>query len=518
MAVEQNNPFSIESARPGHSCVMVIFGATGDLTKRLLMPSFYNLKVAGLLPKKFAIVGLSNIDMSTDAFRAEMTKEAPLYATGTFDHSVWEPLVQNLYYMTGDFADAATFNRLKQQLESIDKSLGTPGNYLFYLATAPTFFAKIVEQLGAAELVTQPDGRWRRVIIEKPFGNDLDSAMQLNRQIKKILDEPQIYRIDHYMGKETVQNLMVLRFGNGIFEPIWNRRYIDHVQITAAETVGVENRAGYYETAGALRDMVPNHMFQLLSLVAMEPPNSFDAEAVRDEKSKILHALQPPTPEQVLTAAVRGQYGAGQVLDQPVPAYRSEPGVKPDSNTETYVAIKLGVDNWRWAEVPFYVRTGKRMHARTTELVIRFKRPPFQLFRQTAVDQLAPNSLIIQIQPDEGISLRFGAKIPGPTVHIGDVEMKFKYSEYFGTRSMTGYETLLHDCMIGDPTLFQRDDMTEAGWRVVQPVLDVWHALPARGFPNYEAGSWGPKEADDLLRRDGRIWKNNGEPPSGPAK
>jgi glucose-6-phosphate 1-dehydrogenase len=518
MAVEQSNSLSIESARPGDPCVMVIFGATGDLTKRLLMPSLYNLRVGGLLSDAFAVVGLSNLDMSTEAFRADMTKDAPLYATGGLDSEVWASLAQHLHYLTGDFADPNTFSRLKQQLELIDKGLGTPGNYLFYLATAPTFFAKIVEQLGAAGLVDQPEGRWRRVIVEKPFGHDLDSAMALNREIKKILDEPQIYRIDHYMGKETVQNLMVFRFGNGIFEPIWNRRYIDHVQITASETVGVEKRAAYYEGAGALRDMVPNHMFQLLSLVAMEPPNSFDAEAVRDEKSKILHALQPPTPEQVLSAAVRGQYGAGQLADQKVPAYRSEPGVKPDSNTETYVAVKLAVDNWRWAEVPFYVRTGKRMQSRTTEVVIRFKRPPFQLFRQTAVDRLAPNSLIIHIQPDEGISLRFGAKIPGPTVDIGDVEMKFKYSEYFGSRPMTGYETLLHDCMIGDPTLFQRDDMTEAGWRVVQPILDVWHALPARVFPNYDSGSWGPKEADDLLRRDGRMWQNNGEPSARPAK
>jgi glucose-6-phosphate 1-dehydrogenase len=495
-------------ARRGDPCVMVIFGASGDLTKRLLMPALYNLQLSKLLPEKFAVVGVSNVEMTPEAFRDQMSKDAPLYATEPIDPAIWEPFAGRLNYMAGDFHDAALFARLKETLASVDKEAATPGNYLFYFATAPALFADLVKQLGAVGLTNEPEGRWRRVIIEKPFGRDLDSAMALNKQIKTVLDEKQIYRIDHYMGKETVQNLMVFRFGNGIFEPIWNRRYIDHVQITAAETVGVEKRAGYYENAGALRDMVPNHMFQVLSLVAMEPPNSFAAEAVRDEKSKVLHALEPLSPEQVLTRAVRGQYAAGEIDDARLPGYRTEPGVKSDSNTETFVALKLYVDNWRWAEVPFYVRTGKRMHARTTEVVIRFKRPPFQLFRQTAVDTLEANSLLIHIQPDEGISLHFGAKIPGPTVDIGDVDMKFKYAEYFGTHPMTGYETLLHDCMIGDPTLFQRDDMTEAGWRVVQPVLDVWQALPARGFPNYPAGSWGPADADELLKRDGRNWRN----------
>ncbi|MFI5351833.1 MAG: glucose-6-phosphate dehydrogenase, partial [Candidatus Binatales bacterium] len=344
--------------------------------------------------------------------------------------------------------------------------------------------------------------------IEKPFGHDLDSACALNKEIKSVLDERQIYRIDHYLGKETVQNMMVFRFGNGIFEPIWNRRYIDHVQITAAETVGVEQRGSYYEGSGALRDMVPNHALQLLSMIAMEPPISFDSEALRDEKAKVLHAIQPLSPEDVLTRAVRGQYGAGTIDNQPVPAYRAEPNVKPDSFTETYAAVELHIDNWRWADVPFYIRTGKRIARRVTEIAIHFKRAPMLLFRKTqAADELSSNLLVVHVQPDEGISLRFSAKIPGPTVRLGSVDMNFKYAEYFSTAPQTGYETLLLDCMIGDPTLFQRDDMVEAGWTVVMPILDVWKALPPRNFPNYASGAWGPKESDEMLARSGRHWR-----------
>ncbi len=382
-----------------------------------------------------------------------------------------------------------------------------PCNHFYYIAVAPRFFGEVVSRLGAAGLAAESNGRWARVIIEKPFGRDLESARALNVQIKQILEERQIYRIDHYLGKETVQNIMIFRFGNGIFEPIWNRRYIDHVQITAAETVGVEKRGGYYETAGALRDMVPNHLFQLVSLTAMEPPISFQADAVRDEQAKALHAVQIPSPEEVLTMTVRGQYGEGQIGEEHVAAYRAEPGVAADSTTEMFAGLKLRIDNWRWADVPFYLRTGKRLAGRATEIAIQFKRAPFQLFRDTPVENLESNRLVLSIQPEEGLSLRFGAKIPGPIMHMGAVEMKFNYVDYFGRTPSTGYERLIYDCMTGDATLFQRADMVEAGWSVITPMLDVWKALPPRSFPNYKSGSWGPKEADDLLARDGRSWR-----------
>jgi len=345
-------------------------------------------------------------------------------------------------------------------------------------------------------------------LIEKPFGHDYASAQALNAELSKGFRESQIYRIDHYLGKETVQNILVFRFSNGIFEPVWNRRYIDHVQITAAEELGVERRGGYYEHAGALRDMVPNHVMQLISLTAMEPPISFQADAVRDEQAKVLHSITPMSPEDVLSRAIRGQYGAGTIDNQHVPAYRAEPMVGPESNTETFVALKLSIDNWRWADVPFYIRTGKRLRSRVTEIAIQFRRAPFVLFRDTPVEKLTPNALVMHIQPDEGISLRFGAKVPGPQVRVGAVNMDFRYSDYFGTEPNTGYERLLYDCMIGDATLFQRADMVEAGWSVVQPVLDIWNALPARNFPNYASGSWGPKEAEDLLRKDNRHWRD----------
>jgi glucose-6-phosphate 1-dehydrogenase len=390
-------------------------------------------------------------------------------------------------------------------LAQIDKEHGTRGNYFYYLATSPNFFAPIVKQLGEAKLVAEETG-WRRVIIEKPFGRNYDSAVALNKEIRQVLNEKQIYRIDHYLGKETVQNILVFRFANGIFEPIWNRRYIDHVQITVAETVGVEQRGGYYDKAGTLRDMVPNHIFQLISLTAMEPPISFDADVVRDEQAKILKAIPPPTDEEVLVRTVRGQYGEGVQDGVKVPAYRSEPMVAQDSRTETFVAMKLFIDNWRWADVPFYLRTGKRLPKRTTQIAIQFKRAPFVLFRKTAVDRLEPNRLVLHLQPDEGISLSFSAKVPGPVVQIGDVNMNFNYTDYFNATPQTGYERLLYDCMLGDATLFQRSDMVETAWHVVAPVLDVWEALPPRRFPNYAAGTWGPPEADELLAKDHRHW------------
>ncbi len=490
------------------SCVMVIFGASGDLTKRKLIPALCNLAKSNLLPQQFAIVGFAFEKLTTEDFRQQLSDGLREYQTSPVDPKVWEWFTERIFYVQGDFSDPAAFDRLKQQVNSVEQELQTGGNRFFYLAVAPKFFGPIVQQLGHCCLTNEEAGHWSRVIIEKPFGRDLDSAKELNKTIKEILKESQIYRIDHYLGKETVQNLMVFRFANSIFEPIWSRAFVDHVQITAAETVGVEHRGAYYETAGALRDMVPNHLFQLLTLTAMEPPVSFEADAVRGKQAEVLQAIQPPFPEEVLTQMVRGQYGAGAVCGQLMPGYRQEPNVAPDSNTETFVALKLEIDNWRWAGVPFYLRTGKRMATRHTEISIYFRRTPFVLFRDTPVRDLETNKLVIEIQPSEGISLQFGAKVPGPIMDIGSVKMDFDYVKYFGDSVATGYERLLHDCMVGDATLFQRADMVEAGWRVIQPVLDVWHALPDRHFPNYSAGSWGPAEANDLLARDGRQWRH----------
>lgn len=492
---------------PAEPCVMVIFGATGDLTKRKLFPALYNLAKAKLLSPNFAIVGLARNELTTETFREQITADIKAFATTEVEPTIWDWFLQRIYYLGGNLQDPQSYQKLKELIQQADQQHGCQGNYFYYLATAPQFFGESVRQLGAAGLTKEEYGQWRRVIIEKPFGHDLDSAKALNAEIKQVLDEKQIYRIDHYLGKETVQNIMVFRFGNGIFEPIWNRRYIDHVQITATETVGVEKRGGYYDGSGALRDMVPNHLFQLVSLTAMEPPISFDANAVRDEQAKILHAISPFTHEEVLTDTVRGQYGEGVVDDQRLPGYRQEENVPANSTTETFVALKLMIDNWRWADVPFYLRTGKRMGKRVTEIAIQFKRAPFVLFRDTAIERLRTNRLVIHIQPDEGISLRFGAKVPGPIMRMGAVEMDFNYVDYFGSTPSTGYERLLYDSMVGDATLFQRADMVEAGWGVIEPVLDIWKALPPRAFPNYAAGSWGPKEADDLLARDGREWR-----------
>jgi len=487
---------------------MVIFGASGDLTKRKLIPSLYHLAQQRLLPNEFALVGCAIENMSEEEYRRQVRGDLAEFGGAAEPCKTCDWLLERTYYFSGDFQDQNIYQQLKPVLEGIDNKHATGGNYLYYLATAPALFGAVVQHLGAAGLAEQSGGHWRRVVIEKPFGHDLDSARTLNREIGDVLAENQIYRIDHYLGKETVQNILVFRFSNGIFEPVWNRRYIDHVQITVAETLGVEQRGGYYEHAGAARDMVPNHILQLVTLTAMEPPISFGADAVRDEQAKILHAIQPLAPEDVLTRAVRGQYGEGQADGQPAPAYRTEPHVDPASQTETFVALKLSIDNWRWADVPFYIRTGKRMAKRVTEVAIQFRRAPFVLFRDTPVENLAPNLLVLHIQPDEGISLRFGAKVPGIAVDIGSVNMDFRYQDYFGNEPSTGYERLLYDCMTGDATLFQRADMVEAGWSVVQPTLDVWKALPPRHFPNYAAGSWGPKEADDLMARDKRAWRN----------
>src|SRR5947208_1276770 len=410
-------------------------------------------------------------------------------------------------YLQGDLTNAEIYGQLDAHLAALDKTAGTAGNRLFYLAVSDRFVSTVVHGLATAGLVAEGDGRWRRVVIEKPFGHDLPSAKALNAEILKALKEDQIYRIDHFLGKETVQNIMALRFANGMFEPLWNRQHIDHIQITAAETVGVEGRGKFYDSTGALRDMVPNHVFQLLAMTAMEPPISFDADAVRAKKAEVIEAIRPLDPAQVLKNAVRGQYDAGTILGKPVRAYRQEPDVAPDSNTETYIACRLQIDNWRWAGVPFYLRTGKYLKRRVTEIAILFHQAPFTLFRDTGVERMHPNWMILRIEPCEGIGLEFAAKRPGPTVKLSNVTMDFAYEDYFKTAPNTGYETLIYDCMIGDATLFQRADNIEAGWAAVQPILDLWGNNPPSSFPNYTAGSDGPAAADELLARDGRAWR-----------
>ncbi len=487
---------------------MVIFGASGDLTKRKLLPALYNLAVAGLLPDAFAVVGMASAEMPAERFRDRLREQARPHLPSPVDEARWEWLLARVTYAGGDLHDPATYGRLAETLAAVERERGTGGNAVFYLATPPEFFAEVVRRLSEAGLVRDDGGRFRRIVIEKPFGTDLDSARALNRELGSVVGERQVYRIDHYLGKETVQNILVFRFANGVFEPIWNRRYVDHVQITVAEDLGVEKRGAYYEHAGALRDMLPNHLFQLLTLTAMEPPTSFAAEAVRDEKVKVLQAIKPLTPDGVLVSTVRGQYGEGSGTDgQAAAAYRSEPRVDPSSTTETYAAVKLLIDSWRWADVPFYLRSGKRLPRRATEIAVQFKRAPAVLFRDTAAGRPEPNLLVIRIQPEEGIFMRFGAKVPGPSMRIGAVDMQFCYEDYFGGTPATGYETLLYDCAMGDTTLFQRADSVEAGWRVVTPILDVWKAIPPRDFPNYAAGTWGPSDADALLARDGRAWR-----------
>ena len=496
-------------------CTVVIFGATGDLTARLLMPAIYNLSRTGLLPDNFALIGIGRSPETDDSFRQDLTEAMKRFATGhgegssnnAFDEKAWNRIASNMTYMSGDVTKPDLYQTLKQKLDEVGASKGTQGNVLFYLAVAASLFGPIIDQLGTSGLSAEENGRWRRVIIEKPFGTDLASAKALNTRILKVLDEPQIYRMDHFLGKETVQNIMALRFANGIFEPLWNRDHIDHVQITVAETVSVEHRAQFYEQTGAMRDMVPNHVFQLVSLTAMEPPNSFDPDAVRTEKGKALQAIAPFDSDDLIRNVVRGQYAAGTVLGQQVPAYRNAEGVASDSATETFVAMRLNIDTWRWAGVPFYLRTGKSMARRTTEISIQFKGAPFALFRDTAVDSLTPNTLTLHIQPDEGASLQFSAKKPGPEIHLGGVRMDFRYRDYFNAAPATGYETLVYDCMIGDATLFQRADSVEAGWSVVQPIFDLWKNDRSAPLEFYPAGSAGPDGSDQMLWRSGRAWR-----------
>jgi len=493
-------------AQPAPPCTLVIFGATGDLTRRLLVPALRNLKRDGLLSDNLALIGLASRDIGDDGFRKHLSDGMAQFKAGAGGADVgW--FTERAYYLNGRFEDPGVFQSLARKLKEAEATHGTAGNVLFYLATPPSEFAVIVDQLGKAGLTRETDGQWRRVIIEKPFGHDLASAVALNNEILKTLDEGQIYRIDHYLGKETVQNIMVFRFANGFVEPLWNRDHIDNIRITVAETVNVEQRGRFYDQTGALRDMVPNHLFQLLTLIAMEPPSGFTADALRSEKAKVLDAVHRLSPEAARRDVVRGQYGAGVVGGKTIVPYRQAPDVPAQSTTETYVAMKLSVDNWRWAGVPFYLRTGKALASRRSYITVQFKQAPLALFRDTPVERLPPNDLTLHIQPDEGVTLRFGVKMPGPAVRIDGVDLKFNYQDAFETMPSTGYETLVYDCMTGDASLFQRADSIEAGWRVVQPVLDAWKAEGATNLPIYQAGSSGPEEANQLLRRDGRRWR-----------
>jgi glucose-6-phosphate 1-dehydrogenase len=487
--------------------VLVIFGATGDLTHRKLMPALYDLARDRLLPGGFSVVGFARRPKEHQHFRDEMRQVVDQFSrTRPVEPSVWDSFAQGLYYLQSNFHEPDGYVRLAKLLDRIDQERGTCCNRLFYLATPPSYYAEIIQQVGAAGLARNEHG-WTRIIIEKPFGHDLATAHELNQRVLQVFDEEQVYRIDHYLGKETVQNILVFRFANGIFEPIWNRRYVDHVQITVSESIGIEGRGAYFEEAGITRDIVQNHMLQLLSLVGMEPPVAFDANAVRDEKVKVLRALRPIAPNQVAEFTVRGQYAPGTLRGEAVPGYRQESKVRSDSITETFVALKLFIDNWRWAGVPFYLRTGKRLPKRVTELAIQFRQAPLLLFDHQATSALEPNILVLNIQPDEGITLRFGSKVPGPTAQVRPVNMEFRYGTSFGVAAPDAYERLLLDCMLGDSTLFTRRDEIEAQWAFITRIIEGWQTRPPAGFPNYEAGTWGPKVAHEFIERDGRRWR-----------
>ena len=490
-------------------CSFVIFGVTGDLAHRLVVPALYNLAANDLLPDKFCVVGIARKGMSSDELRDSLMEGLHKYATRKVDDAIAQRLLGCVTCIEADPKDPASFDTMAKQLDELEAAQKTGGNRLFYLATPPNAFLPISKELGRAGMLAE-NGVWRRLVIEKPFGTDLASAKALNSELLKLVDEHQIYRIDHYLGKETVQNILVLRFANGMFEPIWNRNHIDHIQITVDEKLGVGHRGSFYDATGALRDMVPNHLFQLLSLVAMEPPAKFNALAVRSEKAEVLAAIQTQTEEEALRNSVRGQYRAGKVGDVEIDDYRKTPDVAPGSTTETYAALKLTIDNWRWAGVPFYLRTGKALGIKRTEIAIKFKQAPFAMFRDTPVDRLSQNYLVISTEPAEEIALQFNTKVPGPTIDIDGVEMRFRYKDYFKVEPSTGYETLIYDCMIGDNILFQRADSVEAGWQAVQPFLDAWKKAGAKGLKVYEPGSEGPEEANELVERDGRSWRKLG--------
>jgi glucose-6-phosphate 1-dehydrogenase len=509
--------------KPADPCTMVLFGATGDLAQRLVVPALYNLARAGTLPKNFTLIGVSRGEDNTEAWRKQLHDALTGFAKagGTFhadhiDEDAWNTLAERMTFVQGDLTKPELYQTIHEALAEAAKTHRTKGNVLFYLAVADSLFGPVAERLGEAGLVEQPldsHGKpkfWRRVVIEKPFGHSLDSARELNARLLKVLNEDQIYRIDHFLGKDTVQSIMAFRFANGLFEPIWNRDRIDHIQITAVETVGVEQRGEFYEQTGALRDMVPNHLLSLLCLVAMEPPTGFDAAAIRQKKVEVLSAM----PAASIAKAARGQYGKGKVLGKAAQGYRHEPEVAAKSTVETYAALELEIDNWRWAGVPFFLRTGKHLAQRVTEIAICFKPAPYSAFQDTPVEALRPNWLVIRIAPDEGVSLQFEVKRRGPVVELAAVKMAFRYDDWFPHEANVGYEVLLYDVMIGDPTLFMRADMIEQGWRVVQPVLDAW-AKDKPDFPNYASGAEGPKSADALIAREGdRAWRPLDEPGS----
>jgi glucose-6-phosphate 1-dehydrogenase len=501
-------PEDIEQAQsPGRErlpdpIVVVIFGASGDLTKRKLLPALYHLQQSALLPKEFAIVGVARRPLQ-DEFPKDMKDGILKFGGVKEDSEELDKFIARVSYHAMNFDDDGGYEGLKSLLAKIDKEQGTKGNRLFYLATAPEYFSDIIDRLGKSRMA-QPENGNVRAIIEKPFGHDLQSARELNDDVNKVFHENQIFRIDHYLGKETVQNILIFRFANGIFEPIWNRNYVDNVQITAAENIGIEGRGPFYEKAGALRDVMQNHIMELLSFVCMEPPVSFEAESVRREKVKVWRAIRPIPMEDT----VRGQYGSGTVDGEQVKGYRQEDRVDPNSRTETFAAVKLEIENWRWAGVPFYLRAGKRLANRATEITIHFKQPPMLLFnRQTGpCKDIQPNLITMRIQPDEGISLRFSAKVPSPDMSVCPVIMDFNYAAAFGTSSANGYERLLLDAMLGDATLFAHRDGVEATWKLYTPILEAWAKTEPKGFPNYASGTWGPPESDDLLDRDGRHW------------
>jgi glucose-6-phosphate 1-dehydrogenase len=499
-------PVGAVGAPPAPPATLVIFGATGDLTRRLLIPALCHLRQSGLLSDEFALLGVARSPMSDEDFRDLISDAVATFAAKNVRREELRWLQARAHYVAGEFDDPATFAQIAEALPRIADRHGAGRNALFYLAVPAAAFAPVIQGLASAQLLEEGEDRWRRVVIEKPFGHDLASARALNREIGALMPESQIFRIDHYLGKETVQNILVFRFGNGLFEPLWNRVHIDHVQITVAETLGVERRGSFYDATGALRDMVPNHLLQLLTLTALEPPSCFAADAVHIEKAKVLQCLHTIRPEDVATTAVRAQYRAGIVAGNRIDAYRESPEVNPDSTTETFVALKFLIDNWRWAGVPFYLRTGKALARRRSEIVIRFKDAPFALFRDTPIEHLTPNDLIIRIQPEEGLMLRFNAKAPGPSMREAGVEMRFDYKDHFETVPSTGYETLLYDAMLGDALLFQRADSIEGSWRAVQPIIDAWKEASAQGLAFYAAGIEGPAEADRLIERDGRKW------------
>ncbi|MGJ5047925.1 glucose-6-phosphate dehydrogenase [Bradyrhizobium oligotrophicum] len=489
------------------ACAFVIFGVTGDLTHRLVLPSLYNLAANHLLPDRFCIVGIARKGVSSEQLRDNLMEGLRKYATRPIEDEIAQRLLQCVTAIEADPKEPESFDQLKARLEKLEAARETHGNRLFYMATPPSAFAPIAQQLGRVGLLREDGKAWRRLVVEKPFGTDLASAKKLNDTLLQLVTEHQIYRIDHYLGKETVQNILVLRFANGMFEPIWNRHHIDHVQITVEEKLGVGTRGSFYDATGALRDMVPNHLFQLLSLVAMEPPARFDAHTVRSEKAEVLSAIQPLSEREALLNSVRGQYTAGMIGDAELPDYVRSKDIRPDSTTETYAAFKLTIDNWRWAGVPFYLRTGKALGAKRTEVAIKFRQAPFAMFSCTPIETLAENYLVIGIEPTQSITLQFNTKIPGPTIRTDGVQMKFNYKDYFQAEPATGYETLIYDCMIGDNILFQRADSVEAGWKAVEPFIEAWKKAGRDGLHSYAAGSEGPEAAADLLARDGRSWR-----------